>query len=149
MYTNKSCIRHIECAWKVQSIFRWENSSCYMVYIFSHWLFSCKPKWHKKSWIIPPKNLGNKLGFTKRQGLKLNYQVVNFKKFIWNQVQKVMITWNVILKEETSNVWVMLIPECVALPPVASAASNFVNSGSIFTPHNQGFLKPLSILPLN
>ena len=41
--------------------------------------------------------------------------------------------------------WVMLTPECVALPPIASAAPNFVNIGPIFTPHNQGFLKPLSI----
>ena len=45
------------------------------------------------------------------------------------------------MKEETSNMWVTLIPECVALPPVASALSKFVNIGPISTPHNEGFFK--------
>ena len=40
-------IRHIECAWKVQSIFRWENSSCYMVCITSLTTSVCSERTQK------------------------------------------------------------------------------------------------------
>ena len=35
----------------------------------------------------------------------------------------------------------MLTPEWVALPPLGSPPSKFVNIGPIFTPHNQGFFE--------
>ena len=35
----------------------------------------------------------------------------------------------------------MLTPELVALPPLGSPPSKFVNIWPIFTPHNQGFFK--------